>query len=591
MKNITQKLSLIVFVTIFILLSSSNFFTEAIDSSNKLAVWSKPNNWDFLSVEGGHYERKIFLICDNSKTKDKCEVIGVKISDEVNKYFSKNKIFLKSVGQFRTKNAFNGNIVCGKDILVLDYDGTSNNVDISKVILEIQKAIIVVGKALKINLSASSGAISGIGPVHNGTPLGFDWAYQVINAPNSATPAANTRVAVLDTGVGAGAFSNMNFVDPFKVTDDVTDSYTNTYLGTSTIGHGTLVASIVKETGQTIKIDSAGNSKMWNSGITQNTQIIPIKVCADAKCGLGSVVSGICAAAQPFPINSASPTGALAQVINLSFGSYITSPILEGALKDAISSGVTVVSSAGNSRGGGLIPPTLNTARVSVLVQKNLKANGLISDKLKVLPKAFCNLDYLLQIWGIDPKKWKSMDEKAKSKFSKDFLTNDKIDIQKQGRFNCPLYPAALSFGGTKPDGLISVGSVSQVAGGALEYSKFATQNEQVDIVAPGDQVLALQSNGKSTTVFDLDTSISIKSPAVGTSFSAAYVSGAAAAVIATRDDMNLTTLSPIQIEKILLDSAKSGTCIPGPDDPATVCGRGLLDVGGGIGIAKTFVP
>jgi subtilisin family serine protease len=626
MKEFCKRVFLFVCAAIF----ASMFFGElpasAIESGNLLSFWEKPENWDFFQ-NGEQYEHKILLVCDSSRLrklinlgslsldtpcKDFAKIVAQAVTDESIVNDTLISLDAINVSSFKTENGFNlpNGFVCGKEVVEISYE-ESRNSNIELIISAIRKAILKVESIYNIKESLS--AISGIGPLHGGTPSGFDWAIKAINTPLPIINASSSRVAVLDTGVNQKFIlvsSPKNYIDPEVSTIDVDDDFVNhTDLSLIndpvTSGHGTLVASIISETGLTTKQVVVANNKTippskivfttaWNSGVTQNTQIIPIKVCREnGTCSLSSIVAGICSAVQPFPIGSPKPTGPLAQIINLSLGTYIQSPILEGAIRDAISAGTLVVAASGNSRKIDLKEPNLPTLNkfIADSEKKKLITDGFISKAGIVQPKAFCNPNALGRIWGA-PKAWNTMNEDEKNKFfdsSTEFL-------RKQGRFNCPLYPAALSFGAKKADGLVSVGSVSvSSATNKFMYSEFATKNQKVDLVAPGDEVLALQSNGGPTTVLNFDQVLPgaflLKNPAAGTSFSAAYVSGAVAAIIAQRTASGKKAFSPVELEKILLESIKSTNpfkCVPGPEDPADVCGAGLLDVKTALALAAT---
>jgi hypothetical protein len=611
----------LVFV-IFISALSTQKVAQAIGSKTSLADWPDnalgelPAGWDFFETDN-QYARNILLICDDSLFKTKsnknCEEFwgGSNLISQINKDLkskgvsvSLNPIIFKTQETYKsisTQKSF----VCGKKVVKLSIPGEGETrFNFKEIIETIRKSIQTYAK--KNGFFQSPDAISGIGPEHSGKPIGLDldWAFTAINAPFVQTDASQVRVAILDTGlkyinsqltsgITPLSFLNGNLETPSSKADDA-------YLGINgppsvskqkTQGHGTLIASIIKDT----YMQKQPGSIKINSGVTHNVEILPIQVCDNnGICPLDSIIAGICAASAPDPSGKPQP---ISQVLNLSLGTYLNTPILEGAIQDAISAGALVVAGAGNSRGFSLPRPVISSGAAIA----NLEKDGLIaknnSGNYEVQPPAFCNAEHLSRVWNLPS--WKSLTEIQKDTF---FASNP--GKKEQGRHNCKVYPAALSEGVGKPDGLISVGSVSPIftSPATLEYrySNFSTKNENIDLVAPGEQILARQSNGKTTTVDFKGTNtpakIYFQQPAIGTSYSAAYVSGAAAAIIAERaarisTDPSLKPFTPIELEKILIESIKNikpSKCFPGPGDPLDVCGAGLLDIKAALALAAT---
>jgi subtilisin family serine protease len=149
---------------------------------------------------------------------------------------------------------------------------------------------------------------------------------------------------------------------------------------------------------------------------------------------------------------------------------------------------------------------------------------------------------------------------------------------------NEALYPAILSSGpalkgaaGAPPfgSGLLSVGAIYT----DLYYAGFATYNDHVDLAAPGSWVKAMGKDGNiKSNMSDDATSVNVS----GTSFAAAYVSGAAAllighnAVLPTPDPyFTATKLAKLILEDGVINVEGCGPTISG----STECGAGTLDV------------
>ncbi len=139
---------------------------------------------------------------------------------------------------------------------------------------------------------------------------------------------------------------------------------------------------------------------------------------------------------------------------------------------------------------------------------------------------------------------------------------------------NDDVFPARFSSGvagklSNAPFGImLSVGAVTT----KLEYADFSTVNSSVDLAAPGSWVRVL---GKSGTTFP-GTSLSMSQNYTGTSFSAAFVSGAAAVMIG----QSPTSMTPLEVATTLVSNVKPwGTS---PDPVCTTggdCGAGLLQI------------
>jgi subtilisin family serine protease len=159
---------------------------------------------------------------------------------------------------------------------------------------------------------------------------------------------------------------------------------------------------------------------------------------------------------------------------------------------------------------------------------------------------------------------------------------------------NAPMYPAAFSgtlcnsnriFSSACRDGLISVGatknngtiSVGTVKNGD-SIADFSVTNQNIDLSAPGQNVIAYKSDNSGFMSYD------------GTSFATAYVSGAAALLIAKHIDMHSGGFgpdsyplpTPAQLEEWLVNGAyrplsSSGTF--GAWCPTGGCGAGILNI------------
>lgn len=143
-----------------------------------------------------------------------------------------------------------------------------------------------------------------------------------------------------------------------------------------------------------------------------------------------------------------------------------------------------------------------------------------------------------------------------------------------------PLFPSIFSsgykskLGISKPTqegmGLLSVGATFTTK----EYARFATYNNHVDISAPGSWVKVIGTDGQIK-----DNLSTPPANASGTSFSAAYVSGAAALLIARGASLDPPKqMTAAQLARLIVKSANPKGCIktiPNSEE----CGSGLLDV------------
>jgi subtilisin family serine protease len=215
--------------------------------------------------------------------------------------------------------------VCGKVLLRFRLNGAGSISDTVAVLN--QQGIVIVG----------GDAMYGVAPQGYGLPAQTDtaaeldlWGLEAVQARDLESTGKGVRVAVLDTGVSnIPAFSSVaprNYVLAASPTGNADDDFV---FGE---GHGTGVAGIVAGR------DSSGEA----IGVAPDAGIVPVKVCdKTGHCRDTSVVMGICYAVSK---------GVEARVLNLSLGSFINSPLAEGAIRDAGLEGAVVVASAGNTR-------------------------------------------------------------------------------------------------------------------------------------------------------------------------------------------------------------------------------------------------
>ncbi len=216
--------------------------------------------------------------------------------------------------------------VCGKILLQfrLNQDG---NISETTAILD-QQGISILGGDI----------LYGVAPKGLGLPdqtdsedTGNIWGFKAVNAPEKSNKGKGMRVAVLDTGVTRIRALNMipgaNFVYPESPTPSTNDDFSLV-----PEGHGTGVAGII----------GGSSANGLPVGVAPSSSISPVKVCrADGHCTDPSVVMGVC-----FAVSKS----VQAKVLNVSLGSFINSPILEGAIRDANLEKALVVASAGNTR-------------------------------------------------------------------------------------------------------------------------------------------------------------------------------------------------------------------------------------------------
>ncbi len=144
---------------------------------------------------------------------------------------------------------------------------------------------------------------------------------------------------------------------------------------------------------------------------------------------------------------------------------------------------------------------------------------------------------------------------------------------------NDRLYPAA-------GDSAFSVG-----AGNANgQMATFSTFNPQVQLVAPGQDILSLRATGTDLYAGANEPQVHVVDSqyylADGTSMAAPMVAGAAALILAVRPDLDLERLEDLLRfgADDLLDPRSTGANLPGKD---TISGYGYLNIGNSLGLVS----
>jgi subtilisin family serine protease len=349
-----------------------------------------------------------------------------------------------------------------------------------------------------------------------------EWAKPAVATAADPVSASGVTVAVLDSGYNSmpGYTPAHSWNAVFK---NANPKFTSTQLADIT---DNLTGPDARGHGTGVASIIRGPDMIGGSAnkisMTNDVEIYPIKVCEDETCSSVSIAMGICRAISGIdgPVN----------VINLSLAGIVPSRLVKGAVKDALAANVTVVAAAGN-----------------------IKTNLIRSSR-----------------WNETPGHY---------------------------HFNLPLYPAAFSTGGginqRRSDGIISVGAAQEAAVGGYEWAIFTPDaprwfiprhiagstldpdpslrvvtnlNRTIDLMAPGKNVLAIPNDGN----FAVDNVVG------GTSYAAPFVSGAAAILLGQHP-----TLTPAQLEKVMLDAARSNPV----DCPPFMCGAGMLNVKGSLAL------
>ncbi len=217
--------------------------------------------------------------------------------------------------------------VCGKLLVLVESNGTINGQEASK----LDDA---VGLSDEYSINGNTGGDGHqVAQSVKSQGIGQAWLRYV---NGSQVPTNNLKVAVLDTGVTV-PFSQTNIPymtlsNPFNSSDysgssNADDDFKGDAVITSLPGHGTAVASLVAVQG---------------IGTAPGATIVPVKFAKADGTGTGlSMIQGVCHAIS---------LGVQSRVLNLSFGSLLSSALAKGAIQDAINAGAVVVASAGNTR-------------------------------------------------------------------------------------------------------------------------------------------------------------------------------------------------------------------------------------------------
>ncbi len=183
---------------------------------------------------------------------------------------------------------------------------------------------------------------------------------------------SNVRVAVLDSGInrhpifelknGSNAIdfaAAQNFTaednptDPAPLGTDVSD-LAKDFNTSAIVGHGTAIAGVILQTLET----AVGKDPV---SLNAAASIVPIKICegGNGRCRSSSLVAGVCYA------TSLSAGSRPVKVINLSLGGELSSSLVQRALENAASHGISIVTSAGN-KGLNMARPVNYPAQYSV---------------------------------------------------------------------------------------------------------------------------------------------------------------------------------------------------------------------------------
>lgn len=158
-----------------------------------------------------------------------------------------------------------------------------------------------------------------------------DWGIELVGIPSlwRQTKGEGIKVAVLDTGIALG---HPDLRDAIAEAKD----FTNSRSGPADVqGHGTHVAGTI----------AARENSSGVIGAAPKCKLLVGKVLGDNGSGTAQSVSkGIY-----FAINNG------ADIISMSLGSSVSSPLIHRAVKDAVAHGVFVIAAAGNEG------PTMNT--------------------------------------------------------------------------------------------------------------------------------------------------------------------------------------------------------------------------------------
>jgi Subtilase family len=219
--------------------------------------------------------------------------------------------------------------VCGK-LLVLIEAGKPINAQDAAALDGVLAQGLTDEYSVNPNAGGDGGSVQSTQPVQT-AGIGQAWL-RYLNALQ-VSPVNKLKVAVLDTGVtvpqsqtGAPYMTLTNPLNTIDGSSNVADDFVADNVIT-TPGHGTGVASLVA---------------VQNIGTAPGALIVPVKFANANGKGTGlSMIQGVCHAVS---------VGVQSRVLNLSFGSLLSSGLAKGAVQDAINAGAVVVASAGNTR-------------------------------------------------------------------------------------------------------------------------------------------------------------------------------------------------------------------------------------------------
>ena len=170
----------------------------------------------------------------------------------------------------------------------------------------------------------------------------YQWHLNKISAPPAwdiSKSSSSIKVAVIDSGFALDHQDLTNKFDKANAYDFINnDSIPMAGDTGAFVYHGTMVAGLV---------GASTNNGIGVSSVAWDANILPIQALNDAGEGNTFTIASA--------INYAVSKGA--KVINLSLGSFSADPVMEGAINNAISSGVSVVAASGNSGCDCLIYP------------------------------------------------------------------------------------------------------------------------------------------------------------------------------------------------------------------------------------------
>lgn len=150
------------------------------------------------------------------------------------------------------------------------------------------------------------------------------WYLDAIGVNDSEKSDASVNIELLDSGV--------DFSDEFSIAANInlnSEDVNESPIFVDTTGHGTAIASVL----------CSYNDNKGMEGINPNAQVYSVKVLdSDNQAPLSRIVDGIY-----WGIDHGM------DIINMSFGTHVDSPILYQAVKDAYDAGILMVAAAGNT--------------------------------------------------------------------------------------------------------------------------------------------------------------------------------------------------------------------------------------------------